>query len=244
MDISTNIVYNGDCLDILKIIPNKSIDMILVDLPYGQTACDWDIPIDLEDMWKELNRICKENTCMTFFTTTKYGYKLIQSNEKMFRYDLVMPKGKSVGFLNANKQPLRAHELIYVFYNKQPIYNPQKIEGLPYRKTLKNNVDKEIRTGYYGTSYMTATNNTTGLRHPISILPKYYIEKVKNNHYTRKSIKICEWLIKTYTNENDIVLDFTCGSGSTLKGCINTNRRYIGIEKDPEIYKQCLENLQ
>jgi DNA modification methylase len=244
MDISTNIVYNGDCLDILKTIPAKSINMICVDLPYGQTALSWDIPIDLEEMWSQLKRICKDNACMAFFTTTKYGFELIKSNKTNFRYDLVMPKNNSVGFLNANKQPLRGHEMVYIFYNKQPVYNPQKTEGEPYRKKHKNGATEEVKTGYYGTSNIIATNNTTGLRHPISIIPKNYPERVKHNHPTRKPIKTCEWLIKTYTNENDIVLDFTCGSGSTLKGCVNTNRRYIGIEKDPEIYKQCLENLQ
>jgi site-specific DNA-methyltransferase (adenine-specific) len=238
MDISTNIVYNGDCIDILKILPNKSIDMILVDLPYGQTACNWDIPINLEDMWKELKRISKDNTCMAFFTTVKFGNKLINSNEKMFRYDLVMPKNIVVGFFNVNKQPLRGHELVYIFYKKQPIYHPQKTEGTPYTQHTKFR-----ECAIYGNGERRPILND-GYRNPRSIIPVFNKDKVKHNHPTRKPIKTCEWLIKTYTNENDIVLDFTCGGGSTLKGCINTNRRYIGIEKDPEIYKQCLENLE
>ncbi len=238
MDLSTNIVYNGDCLDILKNLPDKSIDMICVDLPYGQTDCHWDICIDLSGMWSQLKRICKDNTCMAFFTTVKFGNKLINSNEKLFRYDLVMPKNIAVGFLNANRQPLRGHEMVYIFYKKQPKYHPQKTEGKAYsRENVRGKCDvyrNVERTPIYNDGY----------RNPTSIMPVFNKDKVKHNHSTRKPIKTCEWLIKSYTDENDVVLDFTCGSGSTLQACKNINRRYIGIEKDQEIYKQCLENLQ
>jgi site-specific DNA-methyltransferase (adenine-specific) len=240
MDISTNIVYNDDCLNVMRRLPDKCIDMVCVDLPYGQTELHWDIPIDLEEMWKELNRICKETACMTFFTTVKYGNTLINSNPKMFRYDLVMPKNIAVGFLNANRQPLRGHEMVYVFYKKQPTYNPQKTEGKPY--SMPSRVAEN--TSVYGEFKDRTAIQNNGDRYPTSVLPTYKVEKVKNGHNTKKSVKTCEWLVKSYSNEGDVVLDFTCGSGSALQACINTNRKYIGVEKDATIYGHCIDNLR
>ena len=230
-------IFNDDCFNILPTINDESVDLVLVDLPYGQTGCKWDVCIDLDKMWEQLKRIGKENTAYVFFTTTKFGYKLIQSNEKWFRYDLVWEKSKSLGFLSANRMPLRSHEMIYIFYKKLPTYNPQKTPGKPYTR-----ITPTKPTELYGNApRLVITNN--GDRYPQSI-QKFNQPAKKSNHPTQKPIDLCEWLIKSYSNENDLVLDFTMGSGSTGIACKNTGRRFIGIEKDPEIFKIAEDRLK
>lgn len=332
--ISNLEIYNDDCFNILpklKIDLDKSkssINLVLVDLPYGQTDCKWDIKIDLNKMWIELKNICKKNCIYCFFCTTKFGYALINSKPNWFRYDLVWEKYSTVGWLSSKKLPLRKHEMIYIFSggsknsdldnsnnlglrayaeklrkyinissihgnisNKEidkvvgnmgahhflfsykstqfslptektynvlinkyeintldyfipykelkpmwcinhshniTVYNPQMTKGKPY---------KTIGTGsselYNGERRMVEINNK-GTRYPNTIL-KFNHDK-EHYHTTQKPVKLCEWLIKTYSNPNDLVLDFTMGSGSTGVACINTNRRFIGIEKDKDIF--------
>ena len=231
-------LINGDCLEVMKTIKKDSVDMVLVDLPYGQTACKWDSIIDMDKMWIELKRICKSNANIIFFTTTKFGNKLINSNEKWFRYDLVWEKSNTVGFMSANKMPLRAHEMMYIFGKPSggsKTYNPQKTPGKPYK--VKAQKTKDI----YGQEEIPEHENKTGDRHPLSI------QKFKHNkqklHPTQKPVEACEWLIKTYSNEGDTVLDFTMGSGSTGVACKNTNRNFIGIEMDEEIFKTAEERI-
>ena len=316
-------IYNDDCFNQLHKI-KSNIDLVLVDLPYGQTDCDWDKIIDLNRMWEELKKICKKDCIYIFFTTTKFGNKLINSNEKWFRYDLVWEKSRTLGFLNANKAPLRKHEMVYIFCNSndydpnkhdlnnernlglrayaekvktyinKPIkkidevvgnqgihkfysfkssqfslptektynilidkfkltdmigfreykslkeelgklkYNPQKTKGKPYIAKCESN------KGVYGKIKRTPTINK-GDRHPTSVL-KFNNPK-KSIHPTQKPTDLCEWLIKTYSNENDIVLDFTMGSGSTGIACLNTNRHFIGIEKDEDIFNVAKKRL-
>ena len=228
-------LINSDCLAVMPTLETNSVDMVLVDLPYGQTSCKWDTIIDMEKMWIELKRICKGNATLVFFTTTKFGNKLINSNEKWFRYDLVWEKEKGVGFMSANKCPLRNHEMMYVFGKPSggnKTYNPQKTEGKPY-------IDKRdfrIKPGkVYGNMLVALPMVNTGDRHPLSI-QKFSNDKHKI-HPTQKPVEACEWLIKSYSNEGDVVLDFTMGSGSTGVACKNTNRKFIGIEKDEEIFK-------
>ena len=390
-------LYNDDCFEILPEIKDGSVDLVVVDLPYttkGQkaTACKWDTPIDLERMWKELKRCCKRDCVYVFFCTTKFGYKLIQSNERWFRYDLVWEKSRKVGFLSANKMPLRKHEMMYVFKEQQGTYNPQKTEGKPYTANRKN---EKMKIYNNGKEMKRTDTDNKGDRHPSSILNipeapedqeerkhqmmyifsddgvdidnsrnlglrayakqvKEYINKnikeidkavgnqgihhfysftstqfslptektynklievyeldkmegfrtledlknewgeptynpqktegkpykqiqgkqtetygientdrvitenkgdrhpttiVKFNnpkkslHRTQKPVALCEWLIKSYSNQGDLVLDFTMGSGSTGVACKNTNRKFIGIEKDEEIFKTAYERL-
>lgn len=224
-------LYNDDCLTSMKDIMTKSVDLVLVDLPYGQTDCEWDIKINLEEMWSVLKQICKDECVYVFFTTTKFGYDLIHSNPKWFRYDLVWEKHCSVGFLNCNKMPLRIHEMIYIFSNpsvKNKVYNPQKTPGKPY--CTKSN---EIKSGVYGVKPNNGINNT-GDRFPTSVL-KYH-QTDKKIHPTQKPIELCDWLINTYSNENDLVLDFCMGSGTTGISCLKNKRQFIGIEKDENIY--------
>ena len=206
--------------------------MVLVDLPYGQTACKWDSVIDLEKMWKQLKRIAKPNTPFIFFTTTRFGNTLINSNPKWFRYDLVWEKSKQVGFLNANKMPLRTHEMMYVFYDHLPTYNPQKTPGKPY--TCKQG--KNIKV--YGKVVDETTTENTGDRHPTSIIKA---STKKGQHPTAKPVDLCEWLIKSYSNESDTILDFTMGSGTTGVACKNLNRNFIGVEMDEAYFKICVE---
>jgi DNA modification methylase len=233
-------LFNGDCLAIMPTIETNSVDMVLVDLPYGQTLHKWDIVIDMEKMWIELKRICKDKANIVFFTTTKFGYKLIASNEKWFRYDLVWEKSLISGYMSANKSPMRKHEMVYVFGKPSggtKTYNPQKTKGEPYSISATNSKTTDI----YGHKGRPAHSNLTGDRHPVSI-QKFSNDKQKL-HPTQKPVEACEWLIKSYSKENDVVLDFTMGSGSTGVACKNTNRKFIGIEMDEEIFKTAKERI-
>ncbi len=228
-------LYNGDCLEILQTLKKNSIDLVIVDLPYGQTNHTWDIIINLQEMWIQLKKITKDNTAFVFFTTTRFGAKLIESNPKWFKYDLVWQKSLVGGFINAKKQPLRTHEMIYLFYKKLPIYNPQMVQGVPYIKKAK----QRTKLSQFGELVSNGLNNLTGLRYPKSILT-FANGNNKNIHPTQKPNDLLEWLIKTYSNENDTVLDFTMGSGSTGLACKNLNRNFIGIEMDKEFFDNCL----
>lgn len=239
-------LYNEDCFNIFPKIEDKSIDLFVLDLPYANkkfgncTACDWDTPIDLDKMWIEIKRIMKPHTIIVFLCNTKFGNTLINSNPRWFKYDLIWEKSKLVGFLSANKQPLRKHENIYIFKKEQGTYNPQKTEGKPYNKTNtgNNNTDdsaygKINRTHSKGEEHRVINK---GDRHPISILKFNSVGK-GTIHPTQKPVELIEWLIKSYSNEGDMVMDFTMGSGTTGVACKNTNRNFIGIERDEEIFK-------
>ena len=234
-------LHNDNCFNILPKLKDNSVDLVLVDLPYGQTDCKWDVCIDLEKMWEQLKRIGKENSAFIFFTTAKFGNKLINSNEKWFRYDLVWEKSKIVGFFNSKVMPLRNHELIYIFYQKKPTYNPQMTEGKPYTNTIKRGDE-----GIYGTrpsrKGKTCVIENKGERYPLSI-QKFNNSNNNTKHHTQKPVEACEWLIKSYSNEGDTVLDFTMGSGSTGVACKNTNRKFIGIELNEEIFKVAEERI-
>jgi site-specific DNA-methyltransferase (adenine-specific) len=239
-----NVLFNEDCFNVFPRIPDGSVQLVVVDLPYGQTNCKWDTQIDLVKMWEQLKRILKPNGQCVFFCSTKFGNSLINSNPKWFRYDIVWEKTKRGGFLIANKQPLRSHEMMYLFHNdKKPrdlnwIYNPQKTAGEPYKK--RQNDPSTIKI-YGKCPKHEQAENTTGDRFPVSILKFNNTFQLKSKfHPTQKPVELCEWLIKTYSNEGDLVLDFTMGSGSTILGCKKTNRKYIGVEKDGEIYKVAL----
>ena len=307
-------LYNDCCFNVFDKIKDKTVDLVLVDLPYEQTACSWDNWLDLDKIWKSLKRIGKDNCQYIFFTTTKYGYQLIQSNPNWFRYDLVWEKYTAVGFLSANKMPLRAHEMIYIFSNQSTddiglnrnlemreyakkvlkyigkpskqierelghrkaehflqrvstsqfglptektyneliekynidkmdgfikyenlkfdsyTYNPQKTPGKPYKK---NGYQK--KKDVYGQIGTYEKENITGDRHPRSVIKCH--QSGEKLHPTQKPVDLCEWLIKTYTNENDLVLDFCMGSGTTIEAAIKSKRNYIGIEKDAEIFE-------
>lgn len=219
---------NGDCLELMKGIPDGSVDMILCDLPYGITRNKWDSIIPLDRLWERYKRVIKENGAIVLFSAEPFTSLLITSNIKWFRYDLIWYKTRGSDFLNANRKPLRAHENICVFYKKQPIYNAQKTEGKPY--TSKGGGTTSSNFGKYNANHH--TENKDGKRYPLSVLRFSGEPNRGKQHPTQKPTDLLEWLIKTYTNDGETVLDNCMGSGSTGVACVNTNRNFIGIELD------------
>ena len=230
-------LWNGDCLNLMSRIPEKSTDLILCDLPYGTTENEWDSVIDLKKLWQEYNRIIKDNGCIALFAQCPFDKILAISNISMLRYEYIWIKDNATGFLNANKMPLKKTENILIFYKKLPTYNPQMKSGKPYI----------CKQGGGSTNYNKFADNVVtvneGLRYPDNVL-KFNRDKEKF-HPTQKPILLLEYLIKTYTNENDLVVDNCMGSGSTGVACKLTNRKFIGIELNKdyfEIAKQRIEN--
>lgn len=226
-------LMNGDCLEELKKLRDGSVDIILCDPPYGTTQCKWDTIIPFKAMWKELNRVIKPNGAIALFGSEPFSSALRMSNIKQFKYDWIWRKGSPTGFLNSKKMPLLDIETISIFYNKLPTYNPQMTIGSPY-KTKSGK-----KTDIYGNFDETITINT-GERYPIN-----YIEfkKERGLHPTQKPVPLLEYLIKTYTLENEIVLDFTMGSGSTGVAARNLNRKFIGIEKDEKYFEIAVNRI-
>ena len=246
----------GECLEVMKSIPDASIDAIITDPPYGTTACKWDSVIPFEPMWQQLNRIIKVNGAIVLFGSEPFSSALRISNIKNYKYDWKYRKQQGTGFLNAKKQPLRDCEDICVFYKKQPTYNPQmRYTGIRTKGIIKaneKNLDDCVyrRVGIGKTGY-----RDSGYKYPLTILENLYDKsrfdssksKRKYRHPTQKPIALMEYLIKTYTNENETILDFTMGSGTTGVACLNTKRNFIGIEQDNkyfEIAKQRIKQAQ
>ena len=239
-----NNIYNGDCLELMKEIPIGSIDMILCDLPYGTTQNKQDIIIPFDKLWEQYERVIKDNGAIVLFGQGLFFVDLINSNRKLFRYDLVWDKQLISGFLNANRMPLRVHENIAIFYKKLPIYNPQYTEGKPLHSKGKTYMDKEHKNENYGKFEMTDDSRSGSTqKHPKSIISFQKPHPSIAQHRTEKSIEMLEWLVKTYTNEGDLILDNCAGSGTTAIACINTNRNYICMEKDYEYYNKSIERI-
>lgn len=220
----------GDCLELMKKIPDKSIDMILCDLPYGTTQNKWDSVIDLELLWKQYNRVIKDNGCISLFSQMPFSASLVMSNYKYFRYEWIWEKMKGTGHLNEKKMPLKKHENILIFYKKLPIYNAQMRKGFKPYKCMSG-----VGSKNYGKQKRVVTDSGDE-RYPLDVINFGYDSKYKL-HPTQKPVALLEYLIKTYTNEKDIVLDNCMGSGSTGVACVNTNRKFVGIEKDSNYYK-------
>lgn len=233
------LLINGETIEEMANIPDKSIDMILADLPYGTTRNKWDSIIPLDKLWEQYNRIIKDNGAIVLTSSGIFTAKIIMSNLGQYKYKYVWEKSKATNFLNAKKQPLRKHEDIVVFYKKQPTYNPQMSIGKPYNKGVR----KDQLTGSYG-NFKPTPVESSGERYPVDIL---YFKTAESEgevvHPTQKPVALLEYLIKTYTNEGDVVLDNTMGSGSTGVACANTNRYFIGIELDDEYFKIAEERI-
>ena len=228
-------LWHGDCLEKMKDIPDKSVDMILTDPPYGTTACKWDIIIPFEPMWIELKRIIKDSGAICLFGSEPFSSHLRLSNIKAFKYDWIWKKDKATGFLNAKKQPMRQTENISVFYSSQCTYNPQLRSKDPKNIRPVNRIRRN--TLVYGVmSKVIARTVPTSMGYPQNIL-EFNSLRAKWIQPTQKPVPLLEYLIKTYTLEGEVVLDFTMGSGSTGVACKNLNRSFIGIEKDEEYFK-------
>lgn len=230
-------MYQQDCIIGMQSLPDKSIDLILCDLPYGTTVCKWDSIIPFEALWKEYNRIIKDNAAIVLFGSEPFTSFLICSQIKLFRYDLIWDKQKGCDFLNANRKPLKSHENILVFYKKSPTYNKQYWYSTPYKKINGNKKHSSV----YGDCHNVDTESLDGKRNPLSILS--FARDGTRVHPTQKPVALLEYLIKTYTNEGDIVLDNAFGSGSTLVAAINTNRHYIGFETDEQYFDIACERV-
>lgn len=228
-----NTLYQGDCLEIMPQLPDGSIDMILCDLPYGITQNNWDCYIPLDKLWEQYTRIIKPNGAIVLTSSGIFTAQLIMSQPKLYKYKWIWEKSKPTNFLNAKKQPLRKHEDVCVFYKKQPTYNPQMTQGKPYDKGVR----KDQQTGSYG-DFQPVHVRSSGERYPTDII---YFKTAESEgevvHPTQKPVALLEYLIKTYTNEGDTVLDNCMGSGSTGVACANTGRNFIGIESDENYYK-------
>lgn len=229
--LEKNKIYNEDCLQGMNRLPDKSIDMILCDLPYGKTHNKEDKPIPFEPLWKEYKRIIKDNGAILLFGQGTFYVDLVNSNRKMFRYDLMWNKVLTSGFLNANKMPLRQHEQVAVFYKKLPTFNPQFSQGKPLHSKGISYKDKQIKNQNYNKFAVTDDSRKGSTeKYPTSILQFAKPHPSISKHRTEKPVALLEYLIKTYTNEGDVVLDNCMGSGSTGVACINTNRDFIGFE--------------
>ena len=239
-----NEIYLGDCLELMpKFVESKSVDMIFCDLPYGTTQNKWDSVIPLDELWKEYNRVIKDNGAIVLFAQTPFDKVLGASNLKMLKYEWVWEKTQATGHLNAKKMPMKAHENILVFYKKLPTYNPQKTTGHKpmnsgvRRSSLKNENYNEINK-----VDLPFGGDTD--RYPRTVL-EFKSDKQKNYlHPTQKPLSLIEYMIRTYTNEGDLILDNTCGSGTTGLGAKNLRRNYIMMEQDPKYYEIACKRVQ
>lgn len=235
-------LMHGDCLERMKEIPDKSIDLILCDLPYGVTTNKVDVVIPFDKLWEQYKRIIKDNTAILLFSQGMFYVDLVSSNREMFKYDLVWDKELTSGFLNANKMPLRRHEQIAVFYSNQPTYNPQMVKGAinHYRKTTNEKLEVNRN---YGDMKMVECKYD-GMKYPTSILDFQKPHPSVSVHPTEKSVDLMSYLIKTYSNKGDLVLDNTMGSGTTGVACIECGRDFIGIEKDDEHFNTAKRRIR
>jgi site-specific DNA-methyltransferase (adenine-specific) len=230
-------IKQGDCLELMKELPDKSIDMILCDLPYGTTDCKWDTIIPFEPLWEQYNRIVKDNGTIVLFSRQPFTSQLINSNLKMYRYELIWQKEQATNFLHIKKQFGQATENIEVFYKHQPTYNPQMVKT---DKPIKSNGGNNSRT--YNNQTFIGSDEVRYEKYPLNVLT--FKRDKTGLHPTQKPVELCEYLIKTYTNENETVLDNCMGSGSTCVAAINTNRHYIGFELDPHYFEIAQKRIE
>lgn len=240
METNLGTFYQGDCLELMKELPDNSVDMILADLPYETTKCKWDTLIPFEPLWEQYNRIAKINAAMVFTAAQPFTSRLIMSNINSFKYTWVWDKVKGTGFLNAKKQPLRNHEDVVVFYRKQCVYNPQMTKGHARKVSYRS---KDLQTNVYGNMKNDNLYDSTE-RYPRSI--QVFSTDTQNSslHPTQKPVSLFEYLIKTYTNEGDVVLDNVAGSGTTAIAAENTNRRWICMELEEEYYNIATKRIR
>jgi len=237
--LKENMIHLGDCLELMPSIPSKSVDMILCDLPYGTTACEWDSIIDMGRLWAEYERVIKDNGAIVLTANSHFVFTLHASNPKLFRYKWVWMKSKKTRFLDANRRPLGQHEDVLVFYKSLPVYNPQMTKGKPYfDNNKKSTIGGKSVTGDQKLVRIPTINH--GEYYPTDVIQ---IASDLGFHSTQKPVALFEYLIKTYTNENELVLDNCSGSGTTAIACMNANRRFICIERDETYHRKSIERV-
>ena len=234
MELDT--IYNMDCIEGMKMLPDKSIDMILCDLPYGTTACKWDFIIPFDELWSAYKRIIKDNGAIVLFGSEPFSTLLRSSNLSMFRYDWIWEKEQGANFMLCKYQPYKVHEIISVFSKKRHKYHPQMTRGKPY-------ISGKGTSGEITNNVTKVQTKNSGTRYPRSI-QRFNTDKAKGSyHPTQKPVALCEYLIKTYTNEGETVLDNCMGSGTTGVACVNTDRNFIGIELDDHYFEVATERI-
>lgn len=231
-------LHLGDCLEVMKEISDESVDMILCDPPYGTTALPWDKRLPMEPLWKEYLRITRKSSAIVLTAQQPFATDLINAGRKYFRYELIWEKPIALGFLNANRMPLRSHENLLIFYRRLPTYNPQMTTG---GKPYKRKAD-ETRCALYGGQKRGVGRISNGDRYPRSVLR--FGKDAHSGHPTEKPLSLFEWLILTYTNLGELVLDNCIGSGTTAVAAERTGRRWIGIEKEPLYFEMAAERIQ
>jgi site-specific DNA-methyltransferase (adenine-specific) len=230
-------LIKGDCLKNLKSIPDNKIDLLVVDLPYGTTACKWDFIIPMDKLWTELNRVCKVNAAMIFTAQQPFTWKLCASNPDNFRYELIWEKPNGTNPFQAKTMPMKKHENILVFYREQPVYNPQMVEGEPYKW---NSVRTGGEAGGMSAKNINDPIDNKGTRYPSSVLR---MKQERGLHPTQKPVELMEYLIRTYSNEGDTVLDCTMGSGTTGVAAVKSGRNFVGIELDNGYFKNASSRI-
>jgi len=238
LDKTPIVLIHGDCMKEMEKIGDKTIDMILCDLPYGVTKNKWDEVLPFKELWEQYKRIIKKNGAIVLFGSQPFTTTMISSNLKMFRYCLVWEKNKFSDFLNAKRKPMKTNEDLCLFYQKQPTYNPQYWYSTPYeRHNTQEAVDKQTNYGKFKAN----APKSDGRRLPTTVLKFNRVERPK--HPTQKPVDLLEWLVKTYSNENEVILDNCMGIGSTGVACKKTNRKFIGIELEEKYYNEAVKRV-
>jgi site-specific DNA-methyltransferase (adenine-specific) len=240
--VSHSTLVNADCFDVFPLIADKSVDAIIADLPYGTTACKWDAIIPFEPLWAEYKRVIKSDGVIALFGAEPFSSLLRTSNINGYKYEWVWVKSRPIGFLNVKKMPLKNTELISIFYNNQPTYNPQGVVKINKKRINDNSKNGNNKTGLSGHNggKMKGEYIQEYTNYPTQVLN---FASERGLHPTQKPVALLEYLIKTYTNENEIVLDNTMGSGTTGLACLKTNRQFIGIEKEKQYYNVAVRRL-
>lgn len=234
-------LLQGDCLELLKDVPTESVDFIFTDLPYNTTQNDWDCLIDLDKLWAEYKRVIKPHGCIALFAQSPFDKILACSNLKMYRYEWIIEKTKATGHLNAKKMPMKAHENILIFYKKLPTYHPQMTHGHTRKvSTAEHKKNCKVTTNY-GNHGLTTYDSTD--RYPRDVLKFSWDTQKSSIHPTQKPLALAEYMIKTYTNEGDVVLDSCMGSGTTGVACANLNRNFIGMELREDYYQAAKQRI-
>ena len=246
MNIELDRIYNMDCLEGMKAIPDGSVDAVICDLPYGTTACAWDSVIPFDKLWEQYRRICKPNAPIVLFGSEPFSTTLRASNLSEYRYDWYWKKAEATGHLQANLRPMRDVECVSVFYRKQCTYNPQFTKGEPYKqKSGQVRYTSEANTIYYNKEYGPGTrNDNPGIRYPKQCIEFMGADRRQTIHPTQKPVDLLRYLVLTYTNEGDTVLDNCMGSGTTAIACIKERRHFIGFELSKEYFDKAVKRIK